>query len=406
MDSVEVEVEVFELGSATLTEDQLVAQFSEAATPSELPSPDALEPWGDAGAPQNELWVEDVLGAPYEVFTFEVADDEEGPVVASLVRRNSTEKRSFWKKPQQPKFALLYVHGRNDYFFQDEAATELTEMGAAFYALDLRKHGRSLRPWQTIGYTTDLHDYEEELNRAVDIVAAEHPGLPLVVFAHSMGGLISTLWANGHQDKLDALILNSAWLELQSLTGLRPALNAVIARLARVRPRATIVGMDKDNIYFRAMTEGWAGSGLPLPKSLVGNEDDPSVTGWKVYEAWKRPFSYPAPAAWMHAILEGHATVEKDVHLSVPVLSMTTTASGSDAEWSPDLFNTDVVLNADLVNERSAGLSNNVTLARFPGRHDLLLSDPATRTAVYRTNRAWLTYAGITEPQENPRKKG
>ena len=75
---------------------------------------------------------------------------------------------------------------------------------------------------------------------------------------------------------------------------------------------------------------------------------------------------------------------------------MTAVASGSDEQWSPELFETDVVLNADLVNERSADLSDNVTLARFPGRHDLMLSDPAVREDVYETIRRWLAYAKIT----------
>ncbi len=375
---------------------ELAGQASEAPDGDALPSPDALAPWGDAGPPPTQTWAPDVLGPDYQVFTFEVDADEEGPAVASLVRRSLPQKRSFWRRAKKPRFALLYVHGRNDYFFQTEAAAKLTEMGAAFYALDLRKYGRSLRPWQTIGYSTDLGQYSQELNRASDIIRAEHPELPLVVLAHSMGGLITTLWVQNNQDKVDALILNSAWLELQSLTGLRPALNAVISRLALVRPRATIVGMSEDDIYHRSLTEGWAASGLELPASLRGHEDDPAVTGWSVFEEWKRPLSYPAPAAWMHAILEGHASIEKDVHLDCPVLSMTAVASGSDEQWSTELFETDVVLNADLVNERSARLSDSVTLARFKGRHDLFLSDPATREDVYGTIRDWLAYAKIT----------
>ena len=380
---------------AQLSDEELAGRFREPGE-DPLPSPDALAPWGEAGAPPIDTWAPDVLGEGYQVFTFEVDADQEGPAVASLVRRDLPSKRFFWQKAPSPKFALLYVHGRNDYFFQDEAAARLSDMGAAFYALDLRKYGRSLRPWQTIGYSTDLNEYQQELNRATEIIRAEHPGLPLVVLAHSMGGLISTLWAYHHQSKIDALMLNSAWLELQSLTGMRPALNAVISRLALVRPRATVVGMSKENIYHRSLTEGWAASGLELPASLHGHEDDPAVTGWFVHEEWKRPLSYPAPAAWMHAILEGHASIEKEVHLDCPVLSMTAVASGSDEQWSPELFETDVVLNADLVNERSADLSDNVTLARFPGRHDLMLSDPAVREDVYETIRRWLAYAKIT----------
>ena len=41
---------------------------------------------------------------------------------------------------------VLYVHGWSDYFFQKRLARFWTDQGARFYALDLRKYGRSLRP--------------------------------------------------------------------------------------------------------------------------------------------------------------------------------------------------------------------------------------------------------------------
>ena len=44
---------------------------------------------------------------------------------------------------------MLYVHGYNDYFFQKHAADFYTGLGISFYALDLRKPGRSLLPHQT-----------------------------------------------------------------------------------------------------------------------------------------------------------------------------------------------------------------------------------------------------------------
>ena len=40
--------------------------------------------------------------------------------------------------------AVLYLHGFVDYFFQTHLAEFFTERGYDFYALDLRKYGRSL----------------------------------------------------------------------------------------------------------------------------------------------------------------------------------------------------------------------------------------------------------------------
>ena len=60
---------------------------------------------------------------------------------------------------------MLYLHGWNDYFFQTHVADALTAAGFDFYALDLRRYGRSLRRGQLRGFITDLDDYGQELER-------------------------------------------------------------------------------------------------------------------------------------------------------------------------------------------------------------------------------------------------
>ena len=368
-----------------------------------------LAPWGDDGPPQAGTWVADVLGHEFLARTIPLGEDEEGEVVATLVRRRSglphaTERhrdsvRALWHKaighrdqPETPQFVILYIHGRNDYFFQTEAARVLSQMGAAFYAVDLRKFGRSLRPWQTIGYATDLRDYDQDINASIALIREDHPDLPLYVFAHSTGGLIATLWAWRNPGTLSGLILNSAWLELQTHTSMRGAIHQVAKRLAAVRPRAAIIGASKSDTYFRSLSEGWDASGLQLPQYLEDHPNDPARVGWAVRPEWKLPLSYPAPAAWLAAILDGHELVEEQVHLDCPVLAMASTRSTTEESWSKDMFNTDVVLDADLISERAANLSNSVTIARFPGKHDLLLSDPPVRSDIYATIERWLTY--------------
>ena len=51
---------------------------------------------------------------------------------------------------------MLHVHGFADYFFQTEYAEWWNARGYDFYALDLRKYGRSIRDHQTPNYVTDL----------------------------------------------------------------------------------------------------------------------------------------------------------------------------------------------------------------------------------------------------------
>ena len=80
--------------------------------------------------------------------------------------------------PTTPTFALLYLHGWNDYFFQTELARQISRLGGAFYALDLRRYGRSLREGQMPGWITSLTDYDEEISLALAAIRSERGGRP------------------------------------------------------------------------------------------------------------------------------------------------------------------------------------------------------------------------------------
>lgn len=88
--------------------------------------------------------------------------------------------------------------------------------------------------------------------------------------------------------------------------------------------------------------------------------------------------------------MAGHDTVEKDVALECPVLSMVSTSSYFDEEWSERAFTSDTVLDPAVIAQRSLNLSDLVTIARFPGKHDLVLSDAPVREAVYAAICGWL----------------
>src|SRR5690606_96962 len=99
----------------------------------------------------NVMLVEtDLLGAPYQRRVIDLGEDDEGPVVATLVSRPARE---------QTRRAVLWVHGFSDYFFQTHVADFFTDQGFDFYALDLRKYGRSLRAHQTPNFCRSLGEY-------------------------------------------------------------------------------------------------------------------------------------------------------------------------------------------------------------------------------------------------------
>ena len=374
-----------------------------------------LAPWGEAGPAPVDRWRQDVLGADYESRTIPLMDDDAGPVVATLVRyrgpassarasspaapalspaptTSPTDTHSARSEatPQPPHFILLYIHGRNDYFFQSELAEDIAGCGGAFYALDLRRYGRSLRPGQRMGFVSNLSLYDEDIAEALDLIREDYPDLPLVLMGHSTGGLLATLWANRHPGALDGLILNSAWLEMQTMASMRSAVAPILERIASRNPMWAVPGGDGPDHYGRSLREGRNALDAPLPDSLAAYPDDPAVKGWSYALEWKRPGSYPAYAAWLEAILDGHENVASSVHLDIPVLSMMSTTSYFGEEFTETVFSSDVVLDREVILERSARLGPLVTMASFPGKHDLLLSDPQVRAEVYETMNRWI----------------
>lgn len=374
-----------------------------------------LAPWGEAGPAPSDHWRQDVLGADYESRTIPLMDDDAGPVVATLVRyrghassapssssaapalspaptTSPTDTHSARSEatPQAPRFVLLYIHGRNDYFFQRELAEDIAGCGGAFYALDLRRYGRSLRPGQRMGFVSNLSLYDEDIAEALDLIREDYPDLPLVLMGHSTGGLLATLWANRHPGALDGLILNSAWLEMQTMASMRSAVAPILERIASRNPMWAVPGGDGPDHYGRSLREGWNALDAPLPDSLAAYPDDPAIKGWSYALEWKRPGSYPAYAAWLEAILDGHENVASSVHLDIPVLSMMSTTSYFGEEFTETVFSSDVVLDREVILERSARLGPLVTMASFPGKHDLLLSDPQVRAEVYETMNRWI----------------
>ena len=155
-------------------------------------------------------WSPDPLLESFECTTIDLPDatvyagEPEGSLCATLVRRDAPTRKQ----------ALLYLHGWNDYFFQAHLADEMAALGYDFYALDLRRYGRSLRQGQLAGFVTDRSAYHVEIDEAVRIIRAEGHD-ELVIMGHSTGGLIAALWADGRPGEVSALVLNSPWLELQ-----------------------------------------------------------------------------------------------------------------------------------------------------------------------------------------------
>ncbi len=131
-------------------------------------------------------WQPDRLLAGYESLELPAPDDYDGRVVATLVRLPQA------MAPQgAARGIVLYVHGFIDYFFQRHMAERFAAEGYAFYALDLRKHGRSLLAHQHPCFCRDLTEYFDDITRALEVIDA-----PVLLAGHSTGGLICSLYCS------------------------------------------------------------------------------------------------------------------------------------------------------------------------------------------------------------------
>jgi alpha-beta hydrolase superfamily lysophospholipase len=308
-------------------------------------------------------WQSDILGPDYEMMTLAMGRDYEGEVIATLVRR---------KSDLEGRRAVLYVHGYNDYFFQRHVADFYTSLGITFYALDLRKYGRSLMPHQTAYLCRSVQEYYPEIDAAVDIIKRDGHKLVLVS-AHSTGGLIVSLWAdegNG-RNLIDALILNSTYLSSGVPAAARFMVDPICRIIARRNPAAAFP-LRVPPRYARSLHRSYQGE-------------------WDFNTAWKSVDGTLLRSAWLASIHQGQRRVRKGLCIGVPVLVLCGTASGNRKTPSPDLLAADIVLDVGQIAQLSTKLSQNVTCIRITGAiHDVFLSPLAARRRAFGELSNWL----------------
>ena len=296
----------------------------------------------------------------------------------------SPEPEGRKSNPRNPAFAFLAVHGWNDYFYQTELARYVDSIGGAFYAVDLRKYGRSLREGQTFGYIRNFDEYDDELHICHDLIYEElGPKIPLVLYGHSTGGLACALWADRHPGAADGLVLNSPWLEYHGSTGMRQAGAPVVEVLARTSP-TVVLPTAEDDFYQRALT-AWRPD--PDAEAVPGHEgsDDPFwTTGWNPNPEFRTGSGAPVRPGWLSAVLNGHARVAAGLDVGCPILVLTSARSLTRNAWSEDFRAVDSVLDVKQIWKRVPELGSHTTLVKLDDAvHDVTFSRREVRERAF-----------------------
>ena len=311
-------------------------------------------------------WAPDAALPGFEAATLALPDDVEGPVVATLVRRRAGGARR----------AVLYLHGFIDYFFQAHLAERYLAAGYDFYALDLRKHGRSLRPHQRPNFCRSIAEYYPEIDAALAIIGAETGGAPLLLNGHSTGGLVAALYAHegARRAQIGALFLNSPFFAFNK----PPLLLRAIPVVAEIGARLPFLHVDTlTPLYAQSVHQAHRGE-------------------WAFDLAWKPIAGFPVRAGWVRAIHQAQLRLAAGLAIGRPTLVMHSARSVVAARWSEEFMRADAVLNVADMRRLAPRLGADVAVVAIEGgMHDLTLSAAPVRERVFAELFAWTEQAGL-----------
>jgi alpha-beta hydrolase superfamily lysophospholipase len=307
-------------------------------------------------------WQNDLLGNGYEMRYVTQPNDYSGPVRATIVRKLSdcvSDK------------AILYIHGYNDYFFQVEEGDRFIDSCYNFYAVDLRKYGRSIMDGQRKFQVRNLNEYFADIDSAITQIKSDGNS-QIIIMGHSAGGLISALYLNASRDtSIKGLILNSPFLDWNLSSFNKHIAIPAVKLISGIFPNINISQGDI-NLYAQSLLKKYYGE-------------------WDYNTDWKTEKPESVQSSWLKAISNGQKLLNKKSNIQVPILLLHSSASVNSNVWTDEYLHADGVLNVDDISKRGNRLGSNVTESTIEGAlHDVMLSNKASRESAYKAVFDWL----------------
>lgn len=300
-------------------------------------------------------WVPDTLGHGYQMRYIDQGRDYSGKVRSTVIRKLS---------PCAHGRAILYVHGYNDYFFQREMGDRMVDSCYDFYAVDLRKYGRSILPGQKKFQVRDLKEYFADIDSALAVMKSA--GIDdVVLIGHSTGGLITSYYMSQKPDSIvKLLVLNSPFLDWNMNGFMRNVLLPTVAASGKLLPNIAISN----------------GNSTAYAESLLREHHGE----WEFNTDWKTFYPQKVTTSWLRAIDKAQGKLHKGGNINVPILLMHSDKSVYGDKWSEQFQHGDAVLNVEHISKYGKRLGANVTEVTIPGGiHDLILSEKPVREKTY-----------------------
>ncbi|MBN1138028.1 MAG: lysophospholipase [Anaerolineae bacterium] len=145
-----------------------------------------------------------------------------------------------WLPDGEPKAALLIVHGLGEHSGRyTNVVNHLVPLGYALYGLDHLGHGKSEG---TREFVERFEDYTDTLDIYRGMVSQAQPGKPLILYGHSLGGLIATTYLLDHQAGLAGAVLSAPLSRVpENVSAMTITMGRLLSRLA---PKVGVLPLD------------------------------------------------------------------------------------------------------------------------------------------------------------------
>ena len=329
----------------------------------------ALQTLVDNFLPQKS--VDPELGAPYTVYPIEVKPYDK-------VFHSTLIEYPFGSSPRavamtsSPRGIILYVHGYNDYFFQEELAEKSDSAGFAFFAIDLHYNGRSYRAGEPRSDMRSVKEYYAELDAAVALSKklagnSISSNLPFVIIAHSNGGLITPNYLNErNSEDFAALVLNSPFLDYKNSWFVRNVAFPVLSDVALLMPDAPAPKQESPKYN------------MSLLKTERGE--------WEFNTELKSAEWPQQYFGFLRATTRGIKWIHNGMQIKSPILMMRSGCTVNNVKWDEDYMRCDCLLDVNLLEKWAPKLGPDVTTVTVEdGMHDVFLSRKEVRDFAYRT---------------------
>jgi len=158
--------------------------------------------------------------------------------------RNLKVYHQAWFPEGEIKAVLFIVHGVGEYSARyTNVINRFVPLGYAVYGVDHIGHGKSEGEREMV---SRFEDFTEPLITCRKMIAEAHPGVPVIIYGHSMGALITSFHLLDHQADFKAAIISAPPVKVPaSISPLTVTLGKVISTIA---PKMGLIGLDVHNL--------------------------------------------------------------------------------------------------------------------------------------------------------------